>query len=209
MRLKCKCLSKIGYEAQNETNNITLPGVPPPILLNTINSWIVIQQRVDGTLNFAQNWNTYKSGFGSISANFWLGNENIHLLTNAASYWLRIELMAGDNRWYSAEYADFRIKNEGNKYQLELSGYTGDYQDPMSYPSSYSDSQYGMNFSTIDVDNDSSGAVNCSGITGGGWWFSSCGVSCLNCKYGQWFAWAGFPSPTFYLKTARMMIKAY
>lgn len=33
----------------------------------------VIQRRYDGSVNFYRDWNDYKSGFGSMNSEFWLG----------------------------------------------------------------------------------------------------------------------------------------
>lgn len=42
--------------------------------------------------NFNRDWDDYKSGFGDPEMEFWLGNENIYMLTNAEDYSLRVEL---------------------------------------------------------------------------------------------------------------------
>ncbi|GBP94531.1 Techylectin-5B [Eumeta japonica] len=42
--------------------------------------------------NFNRDWNDYKNGFGDPSKEFWLGNENIYMLTNNDDYMLRVEL---------------------------------------------------------------------------------------------------------------------
>lgn len=42
--------------------------------------------------NFNKDWNDYKNGFGDPSREFWLGNENIYMLTNNDDYMLRVEL---------------------------------------------------------------------------------------------------------------------
>jgi hypothetical protein len=56
----------------------------------------VIQRRDDyggdNRENFNRDWDDYKSGFGDPDHEFWLGNENIYMLTNAEDYSLRVEL---------------------------------------------------------------------------------------------------------------------
>lgn len=42
--------------------------------------------------NFNRDWNDYKNGFGDPGKEFWLGNENIYMLTNNEEYILRVEL---------------------------------------------------------------------------------------------------------------------
>ena len=52
-------------------------------------------QRFDGSLDFNRDWASYKNGLGdSAQGEFWLGNEQVHLLTNGAGlfYRLRIEV---------------------------------------------------------------------------------------------------------------------
>lgn len=48
--------------------------------------WLLVQQRESGAVGFNRTWAEYRSGFGSVDANgrgeFWLGNQNLHLLTN-------------------------------------------------------------------------------------------------------------------------------
>ena len=51
--------------------------------------------------SFNQPWEEYKQGFGNPTKAFWLGNENIFMLTNTEDYQLRIELedFDGETRW--------------------------------------------------------------------------------------------------------------
>ncbi len=55
----------------------------------------VIQRRDDfgePRENFNRDWADYKNGFGDPAKEFWMGNENIYMLTNNEDYALRIEL---------------------------------------------------------------------------------------------------------------------
>lgn len=55
----------------------------------------VIQRRDDfgePRENFNRDWADYKNGFGDPAKEFWLGNENIYMLTNNEDYILRVEL---------------------------------------------------------------------------------------------------------------------
>lgn len=51
--------------------------------------------------NFNRDWSDYKNGFGDPGKEFWLGNENIYMLTNNEEYILRVELedFEGNKRW--------------------------------------------------------------------------------------------------------------
>ena len=42
--------------------------------------------------SFNRDWDDYKHGFGDVAKEFWLGNENIFMLTNSEECVLRIEL---------------------------------------------------------------------------------------------------------------------
>ena len=42
--------------------------------------------------NFNRDWTDYKHGFGDPDREFYLGNENIYLLTNTQEHIMRVEL---------------------------------------------------------------------------------------------------------------------
>ena len=62
-----------------------------------INSWIVILSKVplgESPVSFAQDWITYRNGFGDLvaSSNYWLGNEVMYSLTSTGQYQLSVEV---------------------------------------------------------------------------------------------------------------------
>ena len=134
--------------------------------------WPVIQRRVNGSVDFFLDWTSYKREFGTLSDNFWLGNDNIHRLTANGNTVLRVELedWAGDTAY--AEYGIFKVDDESNKYKLTAGSYSGTAGDALaSYPGIYNHN--GMYFSTKDMDNDIH-PDNCAKKYSSGWWFDGC-----------------------------------
>ena len=43
--------------------------------------WTIFQSQHNGSSDFDRTWNEYKSGFGKPGHDFWLGLENLHILT--------------------------------------------------------------------------------------------------------------------------------
>ena len=83
----------------------------------------VFQQRIDGSVEFYRNWTEYKRGFGSVSGEFWLGNDNIHSLTSAGGNVLRIDMESFNGETRHVEYDGFSIEDESTNYVLRLSTY--------------------------------------------------------------------------------------
>ncbi|GAB1861603.1 Techylectin-5B [Camponotus japonicus] len=176
--------------------------------------WTVIQRRDDfgePRENFNRDWGDYKNGFGDPAKEFWLGNENIYMLTNNEDYMLRVELEDFEGNKRYAQYSHFKIYSEGEYYKLEIDGYEGNAGDSLNDP------WYGSNnspFSTYNRDNDRS-SLNCASMLKGGWWWKSCGRGLnglylndpqdLTARQGiVWFRWRGWD---YTLKRALMMIK--
>ncbi|XP_078576547.1 angiopoietin-related protein 1-like [Branchiostoma floridae x Branchiostoma japonicum] len=177
--------------------------------------WTVIQRRQDGSVPFDRKWEGYKQGFGNKSGEYWLGNENIHLLTKRKNYKLRVVLEDWSGATRFAEYSTFRVSGESDGYRLHLSGYSGNAGDSM-VAGSYSNN--GQRFSTVDRDNDASSSTHCSQHFGqGGWWFRYCGNSYLNGRYlgncgsscsgGQGVLWGHWRGYYYSLKSVSMKIR--
>uniref|UniRef100_A0A8C4Y7G5 Fibrinogen C-terminal domain-containing protein n=1 Tax=Gopherus evgoodei TaxID=1825980 RepID=A0A8C4Y7G5_9SAUR len=80
--------------------------------------WIVFQRRMDGSVDFYHDWNSYKRGFGSRLSEFWLGNDNIHLLSFLGPQELRVDLRDFDNNYEFALFSSFKVAGETSKYML-------------------------------------------------------------------------------------------
>ncbi|GBN09869.1 Techylectin-5A, partial [Araneus ventricosus] len=90
--------------------------------------WTVIQRR--GNFNrskhfFYKDWSNYKSGFGDIEKDFWLGNDNIFALSNQRLCSIRFDLKAVDGEERYALYDTFWIDDELNNYTLHIKDYSG------------------------------------------------------------------------------------
>ena len=94
--------------------------------------WTVFQRRQDGSVDFYRGWNDYKSGFGQLTAEFWLGNDKIHRLTAARPSTLRVELEDWNGVRVYAKYGKFYVGNEQAKYRLEVGSYSGTAGDSLA-----------------------------------------------------------------------------
>ncbi|XP_023672559.2 fibroleukin-like [Paramormyrops kingsleyae] len=143
--------------------------------------WTVVQRRLDGTVRFNRSWEEYKQGFGDLRGEFWLGNDNIHLLTKSKDMVLRIELEDLNTVREYAKYDHFYVANEYLNYRLSIGGYSGTAGDAMHYGKNYNhDHKF---FTTPDRDNDMYSTGNCGAYYSSGWWFDACMSANLNGKY--------------------------
>lgn len=171
--------------------------------------WTVIQRRVDGSVNFFRNWETYKQGFGNIDGEYWLGLENIYWLTNQGNYKLLVTLEDWSGRKVFAEYASFRVEPEADFYKLRVGRYHGNAGDSLTWHN-------GKQFTTLDRDHDAY-TGNCAHYQKGGWWYNSCAHSNLNgvwyrgghyrSRYQDGVYWAEFRGGAYSLKKVVMMIR--
>ena len=141
--------------------------------------WTVFQRRQDGSVDFYRGWNDYKSGFGQLTAEFWLGNDKIHGLTASRPSSLRVELKDWNGVRKYAKYGRFNIGDEQAQYRLEVGSYLGTAGDSLTGSHSYNN----MAFTTKDRDNDRDSYSNCAVSYTGAWWYNGCHASNLNGKY--------------------------
>ncbi|XP_060072909.1 ryncolin-1-like [Ylistrum balloti] len=168
--------------------------------------WTVLQNRFDGSQDFNLYWDDYRDGFGKPHGEYWIGNENMHLLTLSQRYKLRIELTQASGDQGYAEYNSFTISSEVEFYRLEISEFSGNIYNSFQHHNN-------KKFSARDKDNDDRIPVNCASYLKGGWWFSTCYQVYLNGIYGVGYItnsinWKNFPtSERIGLKASRMMIR--
>ncbi|XP_040071150.1 techylectin-5B-like [Ixodes scapularis] len=140
--------------------------------------WTVIQRRgprENDKKLFEKRKNEYEHHFGDASASYWIGNENLHLLTAfpRKKQVLRIELERKDKKNILAEYDHFEVGSKAENYKLSVGEYKGpDGYDALSFHNK-------APFTTTESGSWTSG---CYRLQSGGWWFSDniCGHSNLN-----------------------------
>ncbi|XP_078617524.1 microfibril-associated glycoprotein 4-like [Branchiostoma floridae x Branchiostoma japonicum] len=138
--------------------------------------WTVFQRRKDGSVDFYLDWQNYKTGFGDLGGEFWLGNDNLHHLTAQGGYELRVDLEDFEGNSAYAKYSNFSVEDEGHLYRLTVGGYSGTAGDGMAGHSS-------MFFSTKDKDNDIHESNDCAQTYKGAWWYYRCHRANLNGLY--------------------------
>ena len=138
--------------------------------------WTVFQRRYSGVVDFYRDWEDYRQGFGYVDGEYWLGLQNLHLLTStSAQYELRVDLQDFNGDRAYAKYNSFHIGEERLFFRLFLGEYEGTAGDALTIHSY-------KNFSTKDQDHDSSD-IHCSQEVSGAWWYSHCHDSNLNGLY--------------------------
>ncbi|KAF5296556.1 hypothetical protein FQA39_LY12474 [Lamprigera yunnana] len=157
------------------------PGDGEPIMANCQDGWTLIQKRYDGSVDFNRNWNEYSNGFGSATGEHWLGNRNIHYLTEGNCTRLMINMKDIYGKYWQAIYDDFRVADYSFGFKLVVDKYKGNASDALDY-------QNRMEFSTIDNDRDISN-THCASNYEGGWWFSHCQHANLNGRYNLGLTW--------------------
>ena len=85
----------------------------------------MIQSRFNGSVNFYNNWDDYKNGFGTLETEFWLGYDYIYLLMKQHDQKLMIELTNPAGQVKYVTYYQFWIEDENDWYKLTVTGYFG------------------------------------------------------------------------------------
>ncbi|XP_061386949.1 ficolin-2-like [Musca vetustissima] len=180
--------------------------------------WTIVQRRINGSVGFQRKWLDYKTGFGDLNGEFWLGLDKIHSLTALyGGVELKIEMQDFDNIWRYAHYGSISVGNQTTKYQIKVLDYT---------ESTAGDSlnvHRDERFSTFDQDNDKNTNKNCASSLMGAWWYYNCDLSSNNIsnlngfyykdgvvpkdKPGSGIIWKTFRGEFYSLKFVQMKIR--
>ncbi|XP_067660166.1 angiopoietin-related protein 2-like [Haliotis asinina] len=175
-RLMQDCGEGTLYSYYANQNGIFLcqpKGAPAPIKVRCFMQYkgrAVLMTQTSGNQNYTRTWEEYKRGFGSLSGDHWLGNDNIHYITSGRSHYLLVQLWtpgnSRSNQLAQRFYYDFRVGPEVDDYKV-------------TFASSFPNAQLAQRpaeclvnatpFSTLDVDH-SSGAVE---LTKSGFWHAN------------------------------------
>ncbi|CAB4006041.1 Hypothetical predicted protein [Paramuricea clavata] len=170
--------------------------------------WTVFQRRVDGSVDFYRNWTDYKTGFGNLSGEFWLGLDKIHRLSASGQNVLRVDLESFEKETAYAVYESFSVGNESELYILNVGDYSGTAGDSLYY-------QNGTKFTTKDADHDNRKNGNCARTFLGAWWYNDCHSSNLNgfyfhgnhSSYADGIIWRYWKTLYYSMKKATMKLK--
>ncbi|XP_056266087.1 microfibril-associated glycoprotein 4-like [Pseudoliparis swirei] len=172
--------------------------------------WTVFQRRMDGTENFFRPWKHYQAGFGNVAGEYWLGLENIFLLTMRKKNELRVDIEDWEGGKATAKYSPFSIDSENSGYQLRLGGFTGGAAGDSLMEHN------NMKFTTFDKDQDV-WDKNCAQHYLGGFWYGACHSANPTGMYAPkggiahesvvngWQSWKG---PNYSLKTIAMKMRS-
>ncbi|XP_046577581.1 fibrinogen-like protein 1 [Haliotis rubra] len=130
-----------------------------------------IAYRSLSSVDFYQNWDGYKNGFGDMSGDHWLGLEKIHLISKPGSYELKVEAVLKNKSRHQQYYEDTRVADETNGYRITFSAVRTPYNKPLGDCLSPLN---GSSFSTFDRDNDNQSSGSCAVDYQSGWWFNAC-----------------------------------
>ncbi|GLD53762.1 fibrinogen beta chain [Lates japonicus] len=167
--------------------------------------WLLIQNRLDGSVDFGRRWDDYRRGFGNIAfdvgkghcetpGEYWLGNDRISHLTKMGPTEVLIEMQDWTGTKVHAQYNQFTIQSESSNYVMAVDGYSGNAGNCFLEGSLqlFGENRTmtihnGMMFSTYDRDNDNwipgDPSKQCSREDVDGWWYNRCHSANPNGRY--------------------------
>ena len=86
--------------------------------------WTTFKRRMDGSVDFYVDWESYKKGFGNLEGEVWLGNDYLHRLTASANMLFRTDMedYEGDRRFAEYTAGDSLVsESKPIKYVISIS----------------------------------------------------------------------------------------
>ncbi|TDG45824.1 hypothetical protein AWZ03_007779 [Drosophila navojoa] len=138
VNLITSCIGKV-----NGIYELKVPG-SSPFKVPCDSNWTVIQRRLDGSVDFNRNMMHYRSGFGRLEGEFFIGLDKLYLLTKSQPQELYISVKDVYNKTFYGHYLNFSIAGEEDNFRLmSLGQYDGSLNNEMIH-------QLGSVFSTYD-----------------------------------------------------------
>lgn len=142
--------------------------------MDNYGGWIVLIRRTNAILNFTRGWNDYVTGFGDFNTDFWLGLDNIHLLTNPG-----VDVMfegvtkdTSENVWM--KYHNFIVDGAGTNYTMHVNP-NGTYSTVASRLNYDTENGFGYhNGGQFSSNIDRNHVSSCANQYGGSWWHIDC-----------------------------------
>ena len=143
--------------------------------------WTVFHRRfLPFTQDFAKEWSDFKTGFGDVSDQFWLGNDFLHEMTTTATSQKHYVMVYGkkeDGTEAISKYGSFYIENDENFYRMNFNNtlLSGIHSLKDNSKIDNRKDNNGMAFSTKDKDNDLIEDKSCVNYyETGAFWLNKC-----------------------------------
>ena len=107
------------------------------------------------------------------------------------------------HQWLWAEYENMTVESENNG--LHVAGYRGNAGDAFNDDHDVNWQSNGMQFSTLDVDNDQRPTGNCGAWAG--WWYNHCSSSKLTGRNSFWYSATTTKLSPIRVSASRMMLQ--
>lgn len=168
---KCSAESCLPFGNSTDLHPIQIPGMAPFVAPCDSQiagpGWMIMQRRIDGSVDFNRTWQDYKHGFGNVSGEFWLGLERLHKLTTSRRYELYVQVVNMTDHVLNSRYDTFVIGSEDEQYEIKSLGKcTGPGYNSLRR-------HKGIKFTTLDRDNDEYNKLNLAMEYSGAWWYLS------------------------------------
>uniref|UniRef100_A0A3B3ZQN6 Fibrinogen beta chain n=1 Tax=Periophthalmus magnuspinnatus TaxID=409849 RepID=A0A3B3ZQN6_9GOBI len=168
--------------------------------------WLVIQNRLDGSVDFGRRWDDYRKGFGNIALDvgkghcqtpgeYWLGNDRISQISKMGPTTLLVEMEDWSGTKVQPKLkpnsilTQLKLNSDSTNYVLAVDVYSGTAGNCLLEGSTEliginrtMTIHNGMMFKRLPL-NPGDPSKQCSREDGGGWWYNRCHSANPNGRY--------------------------